>query len=303
MAIIVAEYKPEVFKIPVLFYSNNEGYEYLSYISIRSYNYQNKLVEFDFTKNESFDVNLCSPFGALLEGLTQRDNNITFKNLSNYLEIEFRKNGFYKLMDNSYEIDGLRAATMDFKRFSLTDASVFQEYIGKQLFEQKDFPHVSPLLRRKIIKSILEIFNNAILHGGCEHVYTCGHYSLADMKFKFTMSDMGTTIRKNVNKYFNRGSGISGELAISWAVQQGNTTKSGSIPGGLGFSLIRTFLKLNEGNIQIISSNGYWEERNGIIFGAALKSRFLGTIINFEFNLNDQNSYVLSEEIDAKNVL
>ena len=114
---------------------------------------------------------------------------------------------------------------------------------------------------------------------------------------------MGKTIRKNVNDYFGSGSEISGDKAILWAVEEGNTTKKGNIPGGLGLSLIRDFLRLNEGSIQIISSNGYWEEKNGTIFGSAFKNRFLGTIVNFEFNLNDKKSYVLGSEIDPKNVL
>lgn len=290
------------FKIPPLIISDHSGYEFLCHISLKSYSTKNKEIVFDFSENTFFEANLCSPFGALLEGLRERENTIVFEKLHQSVKKDFEINGFYKLVNAGFVNNNSLITINDFKKFTLQDTTSFQDYINEQLLAQKDFPQVSPLLKKKINKSILEIFNNAHMHGKCEFVYTCGQYSSSEMKLKFTISDMGVTIRKNVNNYFKSGNNITGKDAILWAVEEGNTTKKGSIPGGLGLSLIREFLKLNEGCIQIISSNGYWEEKNGVIFENTFKNRFLGTIVNLEFSMNDKKSYILASEIDPKNV-
>jgi hypothetical protein len=295
-------YKELVFLIPPKLISDFEGYEFLCYLSLKSFSAIKINVRFNFSENLYFEANLCSPFGALLEGLRLNGNTIFFDGLNSYVEEEFIKNGFYKLVNAGFSNNDSLITIMDFKKFTLLDTIKFQDYINEQLLAQKDFPNLSDLLKKKINKSILEIFNNAHTHGRCEYVYTCGQYFPDEMKLKFTISDMGTTIRKNVNDYFESKNKIDGKDAILWAVEKGNTTKKGNIPGGLGLSLIRSFLIPNEGSIQIISSNGYWEEKNGIIFVNAFKNRFLGTIVNFDFNLNDKKSYVLSSEIDPKNV-
>ena len=291
------------FNIPNRIVSDQSGYEFLCYLSLKSVKAYEEEITFNFSENTYFEANLCSPFGALLENLKQRRNAIVFKGLQKCVEAEFRKNGFYQLVNPGFVNNDSLATVMDFKKFTLHDNSGFQDYINDRLLDQKGFPTLSSLLKKKINSSILEIFNNCHSHGKCEWVYTCGEYYPEESKLRFAISDMGRTIRKNVNEYFKSGSSIDGKWAIEWAVEPGNTTKKDNIPGGLGLSLIRDFLRLNEGSIQIISSNGYWEEKKGTIFANTFKDRFLGTIVNFEFNLNDKKSYVLSSEIDPKNVL
>lgn len=111
---------------------------------------------------------------------------------------------------------------------------------------------------------------------------------------------MGLTIRKNVNDFLK--SKINGAKAIEWAVEEGNTTRTGTIPGGLGFSLIRDFLEHNSGSLEILSSDGFWHEEKKVIVSETIGARFLGTIVNIKFNLADQNSYVLASEINQTEI-
>ena len=78
-------------------------------------------------------------------------------------------------------------------------------------------------------------------------------------RLDFTIVDLGRTIKSNVKEYVNKE--VSGKDALKWAVTEGNTTKHGEIPGGLGLSMIREFLKKNDGKIQIVSEDGYWEQK------------------------------------------
>lgn len=79
---------------------------------------------------------------------------------------------------------------------------------------------------------------------------------------------------------------------------KGNTTKTGVTSGGLGLSVIFEFIKLNRGKIQIISSDGFYEFKNGNVVKGKLNSIFDGTIVNIKFNLNDSNHYILTQEVE-----
>lgn len=292
-----------LFKLPPEISSDHAGYEFLCHVSFQTWSARNYEIVFDFGQNSYFQANLCSPFGAIIVFLKGKGNLVRFINLSTQLEVDFRKNGFYSEVNPWVNEISEVSSVLEFKKFTLFDVFSFQQYIDDRLLAMKGFPVLSPLLKKKINSSILELFNNCHTHGKCELVYTCGEYYPLESVLRFTISDMGLTIRKNVNNYFNSGSSISGQDAIEWAVQRGNTTKKGTIPGGLGLSLIRDFLQLNGGAIQIISSNGYWGEKKGTTFANTFKNRFLGTIVNLEFNLADTSTYILSSEIDPKNVL
>ncbi|MCD9853792.1 hypothetical protein LUD75_03705 [Epilithonimonas sp. JDS] len=85
---------------------------------------------------------------------------------------------------------------------------------------------------------------------------------------------------------------------IDWAMVSGNTTKTGNISGGLGLGLIFDFINLSKGNMQVISSNGYWELREGKKFMTDLNFSFIGTIVNLEFDLqNPDTFYYFKDEI------
>lgn len=73
-------------------------------------------------------------------------------------------------------------------------------------------------------------------------------------------------------------------------------------PGGLGLDIIFEFIKLNNGKIQIISSDGYWEYRKGNTETSIFTDYFPGTIANIEFNLDDSSIYALKEEISLDDI-
>jgi len=54
---------------------------------------------------------------------------------------------------------------------------------------------------------------------------------------------------------------------------------------------------LNKGKIQIISSNGYWELREGKVTKEDLNFSFSGTIANLEFDLTENKMYLLQDEV------
>ena len=89
---------------------------------------------------------------------------------------------------------------------------------------------------------------------------------------------------------------MNSDKAIEWALQEGNTTRKGNVPGGLGLKLIREFITMNKGRIQIVSDRGYWEFSPQGETLTRIDTSFPGTVINIEINTADTSSYRLRSE-------
>lgn len=172
------------FSIPKNLVSDLSGYEFLSDLNLKTYNLKNQLIIIDFFSNDWFESNLCSPFGALVEDIRNRGNKVMLQGMQESTESIFLKNGFYSLVDENFIKQASWINTIEFNKFRLQDTVSFQNYVNDQLLSNKSLPEMSNLLKAKINKSILEIFNNAHIHGGCQIVYTCGEYNSREKKTK-----------------------------------------------------------------------------------------------------------------------
>jgi hypothetical protein len=145
------------------------------------------------------------------------------------------------------------------------------------------------------------LFENARIHGQCSIVFSCGQYYPKKKRLDFTVVDLGRTIRRNVREFLGDNT-MKGNKTIEWAVTEGHTTKKGTIPGGLGLSLISGFVRLNQGKIQIISSDGFWEQNVKGISSMGFHQPFPGTLINLEINIADPLSYCLASEVSDREI-
>jgi hypothetical protein len=281
--------------LPTKLMSEREGFGFFVQLYAQTKDLSFDELVLDFKNNSWFEANLCATLGAILSKLQENFVAIRIINMSSSVERILQKNHFLSNF-GSAALPDTHLTTIKFRKFKVTEEKQFKDYLDNELLSQPDLPHMSPLLKSKINKSIFEIFNNANIHGHCGHVFSCGQYFPQKKRLIFTIADLGKTIKSNVNEYLNKS--YNGEEAIRWAVEEGNTTKTGNIPGGLGLSLIRDFLKLNSGCIQIVSSNGYWEERKGVIFAKEIENTLMGTIVNLDININDHSSYIMSSEIN-----
>lgn len=287
------------YKLPSRLKSDYDGYScFVDFFEITR-NLKNEHIIIDFNNGSWFEANLCVALGSILYKIKE-NNTISFINIGEKVLSILQKNRFLYHFDGEYKED-VHSTTIKFRQFKINDEIAFIDYLDRELLSQPDLPKMTPLLKNSISSKIYEIYSNAYTHGGCDFVYTCGQYYPNRKVLDFTMADLGTTIRSKVRSFLKDKS-LSGSKTISWAVEEGHTTKTGPHPGGLGLSLIREFLKLNEGKIQIVSSNGYWEEKKGVIFAQDFKNAFVGTIVNLEFNIDDKKSYALKTELDPQDI-
>jgi len=240
-------------------------------------------------------ANMCAPLGAILYQTSRRSNSVRFDNIPEPVRIIFQKNGFLSYYGHAKKTDDW-GTTIQYQRFERKDDRFFGAYI-EQHFKNKAIPEMSPTLRKKFWESIFELFSNAVIHSETEMgIFTCGQYFYKSNRIDFSIADLGIGIPRTLEN--KKGLHYSPEEAINWAMEGRNTTKTGPIPGGLGLKLLREFIRLNQGRIQVVSDVGYWEQRSdGTVDKRTLLAPFPGTVVNIEINTADMSSYVLSSEL------
>lgn len=281
--------------------SDFDGYNYFIDI-LHTFSFtKNEEVVFDFVNVLFFEANFCALFGVILEIGYKNNNQIKIININNRVETILRKNGFLTYFGFLPIIDNYNTS-VKYMRFEPSDDMGFNNYIKEQLLGKKDFPAISQMLSREILRNIFEIYENARTHGKCNLIHTCGQFfpKRINKPLHFTVVDKGINIKENVSQFF--GKEVDSCKAIEWAMIKGNTTKK-ETSGGLGLAVIFEFIKLNRGRIQIVSANGFYEFRNDKVTTQLLNNYFDGTIVNIIFNFNDTNYYSLNSELeDLKNI-
>jgi hypothetical protein len=155
---------------------------------------------------------------------------------------------------------------------------------------------MTPGLVKKLRESMFEIFSNAVIHSRTKYgIFSCGQYYPQSGRLVLCISDLGVGIKTNVNETL--GLKMVDEQAIQWATQDRNTTKRGPIPGGLGLKILKEFICMNGGSLQIASECGYWSLCKGHTSLARFPDRFPGTVVAVEINTKDGKSYALASEV------
>jgi len=286
-------------KIPKNVNSDFEGYSAMIEIYHQTEKADFSEVEIDFSQNNWFDANLVAVLGAILSKVSTR-NNVKLTNFNTRVGQLFERNHFLSYFGGR-KLPDFYGTTVPYKKFRTIEAKLFDQYLETELISRDNLPKMTEGLKRQIKRSIFEIFENARIHGECKTIFICGQCFPKDNRLDFAVVDMGKTIRKNVRECLDNKN-LSGTDAIKWAVQEGHTTKKGPIPGGLGLSLIREFLQKNNGKIQIVSSNGFWEQAGEKVKEACFERPFVGTIVNLEINIADRASYCLASEIKESQI-
>lgn len=284
-------------EIPSKICSDFNGYSFFSNLNKALESFRFEKIELDFSFNTWFEANLCSALGALINKSNSNFNQVFINNLGFKQEEIFRKNHFLASF-GGFKIQDYNDTTIKYRKSRITEDKRIKDFLDKELIGKPDFPKLSNAARSEIIRSIFEIYSNAIIHGGCKEVYSCGQFypQKRPPRIDFTIVDIGHTIKKNVNEFL--ASDFNGVEAIIWALAENNTTKpkENNIPGGLGLKLIEKFVSLNKGKLQIVSSDGFWELNKGKQNASDLDYPFPGTLVNLEFNLDDDSFYYLKEE-------
>lgn len=242
----------------------------------------NVSVTFDFELTTWFEANYAAVFSTIIEILYKNKCEIYFQNVSEEIEIIFMKNGFYETYDLGMTTDTYNS-TIPFRVFNTKDEEGFTKYLDEEVIPKINLPLNNEQI--KIFKKCLqEVFENTRIHANSDLVYACGQYFYRKRKVAFTMADLGETIGENVRKKVNPE--LVDHSAITWSTEFGNTTKPDK-DGGIGLFFLKEQM-YNNGVLNIISGNGYWEQNMDSIFSKKVKYNFGGTIVNLVSDLSKE---------------
>lgn len=292
----------EIVFIPTSLKTDIDGFGFLS--GFHEKTKKRKHYKVDFSNCTWMEANLCAILGASIHLNSLNGSKFTLTNLieKSFIKNTFLNNGFLEFIQNektrTFQHSGVPFASYDMK-----NEADFEQYIYKYILSTQKIPNMSDGTKKKIFRSIFELYQNSVMHSDADQIYVCGQYFLTKGRLALTMVEFGRTFKSNVQQHKRKFANYTAHECIKWAVESGNTTKKETNAGGLGLDLIRDFLRKNEGKLQINSAEGYWEEKKGHIFAQECNFNFPGSIVNIEFNLRDNSSYITKEEINISDIL
>ena len=277
---------------PIL--SNFDGFSQIAALAARLQPFEFSSIDLDMRAMTWCDGNMVAPLGASLYRISRNLNEISIVNLPPPVESLLSKNGFLINYGRTRRVDTY-GTTIQYRRFEPQDDRVFNYYIDEQ-FRNKAIPEMSNAVRKKFLEAVMEVFSNAAIHSDTAMgIFACGQYYHQQQRLDFTIADLGIGMRRNLMDKIRLK--LPADEAIDWAMEGSNTTKRGPIPGGLGLKLLREFIRLNNGRLQVVSDTGYWEQHpGGRVDRKRMPAPFPGTVVNIEINTADQKTYVLSGE-------
>lgn len=258
-------------------------------------------VNVDFVHVTFIAGNFFSIIGCIFSTFSANNNlEIRVKNLHPEIAQVMGKNGFSRYFSNIKTEKNPNDSVIPYQIFNNHEIDLFKEHITIHLFQHNGMPQMSVPLKNRITDNLLEIFGNVRDHSVHSMVYSCGQYFHRNKMLRFSIVDIGTTIRRNVEDFFHEfGKTFSGN-ALKWAMVRGHSTRRIPEPGGLGFSLILEFIKLNQGMFSLVSGSEGFEYKHGKENYFDLPFSFSGTIVTMSFYLGDHSSYRLKSETRKK---
>jgi len=184
-------------------------------------------------------------------------------------------------------------------RFNGKPVDIESEVVAWLTDDVKPFlPEVTPRLWKKMVSNLWEVVHNGILHGESEAgVTAAGQFYPQKRYMEVAFYDAGHGIAKPVRAFLSKND-MSDAACITWATQLGNSTRPMKESAGLGLHLLREFLNLNGGVIQIVSGNGYY----GAVANLppdiqTLRNSIEGTLVNIRVNYDERLYRIKGENL------
>jgi hypothetical protein len=155
---------------------------------------------------------------------------------------------------------------------------------------------ISAGLKGSLQMSLLEMMTNVVDHSGVNDYFICCHNYPEKKQIRLCMADMGIGIPDSLRKKYKERK--SDRQLIIMATEEGISTRPER--AGLGLTHIKKFLKVNKGQLCIISGKGkvFWKFDQNKMFQQTIQTAFKGTIIKMVINTDKKSFYFLSSEKD-----
>ena len=162
-------------------------------------------------------------------------------------------------------------------------------------------PALSREVHKQIVQNLWEIVHNGLKHGqGIHGVSGAGQFYPLKGYFEAAFYDRGYGIPSRVRDFGAMGDERPDSECISWALEEGHSTEPVGQSSGLGLHLLRQFLMLNGGLLQIVSGNGYLHHSGGDsspIHTETMRNSIDGTLVNIRVIYDDKLYKMAGEDL------
>lgn len=252
---------------------------------------------FDLTRTESI-----TPFGIIMLTATiaecqNRGKKCKYRRpVKKSAQRFFREVGFnnyFQLLDGAHtEPHNIRTGNIQLSRLTGLNteiADTITEILAHHL-------RISEDLKGSLRLSISEAITNVIDHSGVNDYYICCWNYPSLKKIRLCIADLGMGIRSSLTKRSQYSNIKTDHQAILKAIEDGVSSRPEK--AGLGLDHISRFMRVNKGQLCIISCRGkvFWKYDQGKILEQKMKTQFHGTIIKMIINSDRDSLYFLSNE-------
>ena len=170
-------------------------------------------------------------------------------------------------------------------------------YIDNEVLRRTEMPEMSEDLRKEVRRAFFEVFGNIFYHsqspiGGL----VCGQVYPNSKEIQIVFYDVGVGIAGRIREV-QRSIKWDTE-AIEWALRRGTSTLSNSSESrGLGLFLLRQFLFVNGGVLNIYANKGTVTEIKGKRICSILPRNLRGTLIDMRIRVRNDVRYGFSYEV------
>lgn len=212
------------------------------------------------------------------------------------LRMNLCQNGFAGTF--GYHSSAWTGNSIPYREDSTIDDTGIMEYLTTSWLG-RGWVNVSPRLRDAIVGKMWEIYCNAFEHAGSDPgVFSCGQHFPKNNELVLSVVDFGQGIAANVRNFLRtdpRAGNLTAAGCLKWAFQRGNTTRPNGIARGLGLDLLKEFIRLNNGKLEVYSNEGYARIDSKGEYYENLTSSFEGTIFHIALVCNEVHYRLVGE--------
>jgi hypothetical protein len=259
-------------------------------------------VVFDFSACRFLKQNAVAFLGGFGTELRRRHVNVRFDwdSLDSAVAVNLAQNGFMAAFGRG--AGPWTGNSIPYLAHPIEDVSEFAEYLASKWLG-RGWIGVSSSLCDAIVSKVAEAYVNTFEHAeSASGVFCCGQHFPNRNRLNLSLVDFGIGIPANVRR-FKQGHHFASQLTaprcLEWAFQSGTSTKPG-VGRGLGLDLLRSFIRVNQGELEVFNNEGYAQiTSTGSFFDRVNTVPFQGTLINISLRC-DENFYRLASESEKE---
>lgn len=218
-------------------------------------------IRFDFSSCDFLRPNAVAFLGGLARLIESRLGTVVFDwdtLTDSWVRTTLCQNGFAGAF--GYPSPGWTGNSIPYREDRNCDVNGIMDYLELSWLG-RGWVHVSRRLRDAIVGHMWEIYNNAFEHSGSEiGVFSCGQHFPTHNELVLSVVDFGQGIPAKVRNFLSsdpRAEQLTAAGCLRWAFQRGTTTKPKEEPGGLGLDLLKEFVRINQGKLEVYSNEGH----------------------------------------------